>query len=61
MKNCRCTTKRKKDDEDELPPLKETVTKKKTVLINMLNPDQALKVVASFSEFAGQLWGSTFG
>ena len=49
--------KRKKDDENdvEITPPKETETKKKTVLVNMLNPDQALKVVASFSEFAGQL------
>ena len=29
--------------------------KKKTVLVNMLNPDQALKVVASFQHFGGQL------
>mmetsp|Transcript_2724 Transcript_2724/g.7468 ORF Transcript_2724/g.7468 Transcript_2724/m.7468 type:complete len:409 (-) Transcript_2724:206-1432(-) len=29
--------------------------KKKTVLVNMLNPDQALKVVASFKTFASQL------
>jgi hypothetical protein len=28
---------------------------KKTVLINMINPDQALKVVASFKTFVGQL------
>lgn len=33
----------------------ETNNKKKTVLINMINPDQALKVVASFKMFAGQL------
>ena len=29
--------------------------KKKTVLVNMLNPDQALKVVASFKTFSAQL------
>jgi len=29
--------------------------KNKTILVNMLNPDQALKVVASFSQFSGQL------
>ena len=32
-----------------------TNNNKKTVLINMINPDQALKVVASFKAFAGQL------
>ena len=32
-----------------------TDTKKKTVLVNMLNPDQALKVVASFKNFASKL------
>lgn len=29
--------------------------KKKTVLVNMINPDQALKVVASFKNFSAQL------
>jgi len=43
------------EEEGEAKEEDDTSDKPKTILVNMLNPDQALKVVASFPQFSGQL------